>query len=274
MLYEYGAHKPQDFAMAARLYKAGCEKAVRGAWNADGERRRWVCGLPNARAALRARDPAAHSPSFPPFPLPAFLPPPPPLHSPPPPPQLAADSCYHLGLLHAYGRGTEQDHPLALSIFQACHDAHAHAGCALYLGLMRASGQGADVDYEAARVYLQKAAESGDVRYLSKAHEAYAALDRLIDEAEKGTRRTLEALAAGLAARPSDEQLGGRRRSPQRREEEEEEGGQERAKQAGGPARGTAVEAVRRGGLPRWEEGEEEGEGEGAGGGRDFDGEL
>ncbi len=107
--------------------------------------------------------------------------------------------------MKAYGRGEEQNYPEALAIFQSCHARGAHAGCALYAGTMHASGQGTPVDYEAARVYLQQAAESRDVRFVSEAHEAFARLDGLMKRSEEETRRVLSDLAEGLAKRPDHE---------------------------------------------------------------------
>ncbi len=184
VLYEYGAHRPQDFVKAAELYRRGCDG---GDGDGDGGgggggrgKREWEREQ-DGGPATRAPPPSGTTSSL--------------QHGDP-------DCCFHLGLLHAYGRGFEQNHPAALAIFGACERLYGHPGCLLYLGLMYASGQGTPVDYEAARVYLQRAGESGDVRFVPQAHEAFSKLDELMREAEGGITATLEGIAKGLAARP------------------------------------------------------------------------
>ena len=49
------------------------------------------------------------------------------------------------------------------------------------------------------RIYLQKAADAGDVRFAKEAHTAFSRLDGLIQEAEAMTASTLESLRAGQA---------------------------------------------------------------------------
>jgi uncharacterized protein len=182
VLFEYGAHRPQDFHRAAELYRRGCEGATvtttttaagSGGGGGDG-------GGGDGRGARASSSTSSSSRSE----------------------EGDADCCFHLGLLAAYGRGVEQDHVSALATFGLCERRHAHPGCLLYLGLMHASGQGVATDYEAARVYLQRASESGDVRFVPQAHEAFSKLDVLLREAGAGVTETLEGIARGLAARP------------------------------------------------------------------------
>jgi TPR repeat protein len=114
-----------------------------------------------------------------------------------------ADCCFNLGLMHAYGRGVEQDAGRAARLFQACELRHAHAGCALYLGLLHAGGgRGVKVDYDLARVYLQRAADAGDVRFAKDAHTAFSRLDGLVREAEAGQAAVLASLQEALRPPP------------------------------------------------------------------------
>jgi TPR repeat protein len=113
-----------------------------------------------------------------------------------------ADCCYHLGLLHAFGRGIPQDWAAAVSIWQGNVNAAAHAPSALYLGLMYANGQGVSADYDLARMYLQQAARSGDVRVAAEATEAFTVLDGLMERAESGINATLKAVEQQILAAP------------------------------------------------------------------------
>lgn len=115
------------------------------------------------------------------------------------------DCCFNLGLLHSFGRGVEQNYQAAISIFQSCYTSHGqHPGCALYLGLMYAAGQGVAVDYDLALLYLQQAADSGDHRFVSQAHEGYHRLLGLIEEAKRLESSTLATLKSGLSSPISD----------------------------------------------------------------------
>jgi TPR repeat protein len=132
------------------------------------------------------------------------------------------DCCFHVGLLHAYGRGTPQDAAAARDTFKMCLLVSAEAGtvgrgtpvhgpCALYLGRLHLSGEGlGGVDYDAARVYLQQARDSGDPRATAEAGEAFERLDGLMHESEEGTARMLQELEADRALPPP---VGGRARA-------------------------------------------------------------
>jgi TPR repeat protein len=188
VLYEYGAHRPQNFTEAAKLYRAGCDHreyrlhrvsrvTITGAEDGAGS-------FANLNEGSRGDEGGGGGGGS----------------------NLKnvigdADCCFHLGLLTAYGRGIEQNGAAAEAIFQTCYNMHAHAGCALYLGMLHAGGQaaGGRVDYDLARIYLQKAADAGDVRFAKEAHTAYSRLDGLIQEAEAMTASTLESLRAGQA---------------------------------------------------------------------------
>ena len=168
VLYEYGAHRPQDFRKAAELYERGCSGAAEEARGVGAAAAGVGVG---AGAALGLGD---------------------------------ADACFNLGLLHAYGRGFEQDFGAAARILQACSHRHAHAGCSLYLGLLHAGGgPGLErVDYELARLYLQRAADAGDVRFAKEAHTAFSRLDGLVREAEARQAQVLAELQQGLRPPP------------------------------------------------------------------------
>lgn len=177
VILEYGLHLPQNFTEAGHLYAECCEPASRS-----------VLGDP--------------------------------------------DCCFHGALLHAYGRGFSQDFGVAIRGLQICMQVAAarggtagaagssgssngsgassnlrpaiHGPCALYLGLLHGAGQGVPVDYEAARVYLQQAAESGDPRAEAQARTAYANIDKLLNEAESSRASVLSDIAAGHAAAPPE----------------------------------------------------------------------
>jgi len=190
VLYEYGAHRPQNFTEAAKLYRAGCDHreyrlhrvsrvTITGAEDGAGSFANLNRGSRGDEGGGGGGGGGSNLKNV----------------------IGDADCCFHLGLLTAYGRGIEQNGAAAEAIFQTCYNMHAHAGCALYLGMLHAGGQaaGGRVDYDLARIYLQKAADAGDVRFAKEAHTAYSRLDGLIQEAEAMTASTLESLRAGQA---------------------------------------------------------------------------
>jgi TPR repeat protein len=194
VLYEYGAHRPQNFTEAAKLYRVGCEHSE---YRLHRVSRVTITGSEDGASSfanLGGEESASNVVGD-------------------------ADCCFHLGLLTAYGRGVEQNGAAAEAIFQTCYNMHAHAGCALYLGMLHAGGQaaGGRVDYDLARIYLQKAADAGDIRFAKEAHTAYSRLDSLIQEAEAMTASTLEAIRAGQVM-PKEEQAA-RERERNRNEE-------------------------------------------------------
>jgi TPR repeat protein len=84
-----------------------------------------------------------------------------------------------------------------------------HGPCALYLGRLHLAGVGlGGVDYEAARVYLQQARDSGDPRATEEAGAAYETLDGLLRESAEGTEGVLAGLAADMAAPPPGQGAG------------------------------------------------------------------
>ena len=189
VLYEYGAHRPQNFTEAAKLYRAGCDHRE---YRLHRVSRVTITGSEDGAGSFANLNGGSHGDeggggggggSN----LKNVI--------------GDADCCFHLGLLTAYGRGIEQNGAAAEAIFQTCYNMHAHAGCALYLGMLHAGGQaaGGRVDYDLARIYLQKAADAGDVRFAKEAHTAFSRLDGLIQEAEAMTASTLESLRAGQA---------------------------------------------------------------------------
>jgi hypothetical protein len=161
VMREYGLHLPQNFTEAGRLYSECCDP---GSVSGGGD----------------------------------------------------PDCCYHQALLIAYGRGFSQDYAEAVRILKLCQTVAAsseawakaggatspgrvHGPCALYLGMLHGAGQGVPVDYQAARVYLQQAADSGDPRATGSARTAFTKLDQLLQDSEAGTKEVLSALAAGMA---------------------------------------------------------------------------
>jgi hypothetical protein len=103
------------------------------------------------------------------------------------------DCCYAQGLQVAYGRGTPQDLRDATLLFSRAHEGPngPHAPSAYYLGTMHANGQGVPVNYEVARVYLEQAAQAGDIRVSREASAAFAELDRAMGIAEAMNKATL-----------------------------------------------------------------------------------
>lgn len=65
-----------------------------------------------------------------------------------------AAAAYNLGLMHAYGRGFNQDFQRALVLFQLAAG-RGHAGAMYYIGVMHLYGQGLDVNYELARAWFR-----------------------------------------------------------------------------------------------------------------------
>ena len=115
-----------------------------------------------------------------------------------------AEACYHLALLHAYGRGLPQSFPRAMELLQRANriSGAVHAPSALLLGRLLANGQGAPTDYQAALAHLAGARDSGDARVAGEAGQLYAALDAQVMEAEAGMAEALADIQAGLRAQP------------------------------------------------------------------------
>jgi uncharacterized protein len=198
VLYEYGAHKPQNFTKAATLYRIGCEHSGYRLHVASRVTITETQDGASAFANLGEENQGINVIGD-------------------------ADCCFHLGLLTAYGRGVEQNGAAAEAIFQSCYNTHAHAGCALYLGMLHAGGQsaGGRVDYELARIYLQKAADAGDIRFAKEAHTAYSRLDALIQEAEAMTATTLETIRTGQEM-PKEERIARERENRKNSENDDE----------------------------------------------------
>jgi len=168
LMHEYGAHGgPQDFAEAARMYHKGCHWVPSGAAPGGGS----AVGGWAAGAAASYGD------------------------SPDP------EACYHLGLLHAYGRGVPQDFSRAVETLGRASRIGlpaVHAPSALLLGRLYANGQGVPVDYHAALAHFASARSSGDFRVADEAAELYRALDAQVREAEVGLEGALRELKEGL----------------------------------------------------------------------------
>lgn len=66
-----------------------------------------------------------------------------------------SDAAFNLGLMHAYGRGCNQDFQRALGFF---HQAATkiHAGAMFYIGIMHLYGQGVPVNYDMARAWCAR----------------------------------------------------------------------------------------------------------------------
>jgi TPR repeat protein len=186
LMHEYGVHSGgvQDVAEAARLYHMGCHWAPAAASS----------GSASALQASLSRGGSSDSDSgsggsgagvgdSP-----------------------DAEACYHLALLHAYGRGLPQNFPHALQLLQRANSISGavHAPSALLLGRLLANGQGAPTDYQAALAHLAGARDSGDARVAGEAGQLYAALDAQVMEAEAGMAEALADIQAGLRAQPAE----------------------------------------------------------------------
>jgi TPR repeat protein len=175
LMHEYGAHRSsgaQDFAAAAALYDRGCHWAPEaGAGAGAGGGGGGGGGGPTASTGTSR----SHSAD--------------------------AEACYHLALLHAYGRGVAQDFAAGAVLLARAGELSAgglHAPAALLLGRMHANGQGVPIDYQAALAHLARARDSGDARAAGEAGRLYAALDAQVQQAEVGVAGVLAELQAGL----------------------------------------------------------------------------
>eukprot|EP00968_Pinguiococcus_pyrenoidosus_P025809 scaffold7028_cov243-Pinguiococcus_pyrenoidosus.AAC.18 len=97
------------------------------------------------------------------------------------------------GLMHAYGRGVNQDFPTAAALFVKCADSN-FAAALYYLGVFASQGLGTQVDYLAASLWFEKAAKFAEPQsdVFERAHTARQELAVALKLAREENARLLD----------------------------------------------------------------------------------
>lgn len=105
-----------------------------------------------------------------------------------------SDAAYKLGLMHAYGRGFNQDFGRALNLFQQAA-IEGHAGAMYYIGVIHLYGHGGvPINYDVARAWFRKAelSSQGKGFYAEKAESARRELESSVAVAADARQRVLD----------------------------------------------------------------------------------
>jgi len=103
------------------------------------------------------------------------------------------DAGYHLGLLKAYGRGTNQDFTRALEIFRQLAT-KGHGPGQRYLAIFLVNGHGCDVDYPRGLEWFEACARSGDHRVEKECEVEAGEVRRLLEVAAEQEEKMSEML--------------------------------------------------------------------------------